>query len=306
MRRVAERLTGRQAFAFERNWSDMRACGIDRLVTTVVDVALWDLLGRTRREAVCEILGRRRTGIKAYWSTPFNHGPPEEYARCAVQCREDGYGGHKIHPCRDPDEETCRRDMDIYAEVRTAVGPHYPLMCDNFYSYDYDTALIVGRQLRNLHYAWYESPFEESPATLPDHIRLHRELKGLKLCGPERWRHSHEERLEWIRSEACDIGRTDIFYGGFTPLLQVVSTCEQAGKPCELHIGLRPHFQVFGATDETLIEYVEDYGDGFEIDKDGLVDIPMEPGFGFDVESGSAGEVVRKLNGTTKQPAERN
>jgi hypothetical protein len=88
--------------------------------------------------------------------------------------------------------------------------------------------------------------------------------------------------------------------------LQVVSTCEQAGKPCELHIGLRPHFQVFGATDETLIEYVEDYGDGFEIDKDGLVDIPMEPGFGFDVESGSAGEVVRKLNGTTKQPAERN
>ena len=57
-------------------------------------------------------------------------------------------------------------------------------------------------------------------------------------------------------------------YGGFTSCCKVAQECERRGIPTDLHGALWPHLQVFGATTDAIIPYMEGYGGAMDYELD--------------------------------------
>ena len=63
----------------------------------VVDVALWDIVGKVAGLPVHRLLGTCRHRVPAYFSSG-HHDAPEDYAEEAVYWRDQGWKGYKLHP----------------------------------------------------------------------------------------------------------------------------------------------------------------------------------------------------------------
>ncbi len=91
-------LVGQDPFDREKFWQWLYAAKTPENVMGVVDLALWDLVGRVAGLPVYKLLGGCREKVKAYASTYPNMGPPENYAEHALACQRQGYKAYKIHP----------------------------------------------------------------------------------------------------------------------------------------------------------------------------------------------------------------
>lgn len=165
-------LVGQDALNRERIWQFLVGAKIPLHVLSVIDLALWDLLGRHTGLPVHKLLGGGRDRVKAYASTHNNLGLPEDYAAHAVECQKRGYRAYKIHGHYYWDPATRKFapprpshiDWDIKTAraVREAVGDDMVLMFDPWGTYNtYADALAVGRELEKLGYYWYEHPMPE-------------------------------------------------------------------------------------------------------------------------------------------------
>jgi L-alanine-DL-glutamate epimerase-like enolase superfamily enzyme len=224
--------------------------------------------------------------VKVYRSTQFNIGPPERYAEYALECKERGYQGYKIHPYRIWDgKNNPDKDIPVYRAVREAVGPDYALMSDNFLSYNYEEAVHVGKILDELDYKWYESPMPETDEWMDSYVKL-RQVVDLPVCTVETSKGAHDTRIRWIQAAACDIALLDVFFGGITSCIKTGIACEEAGIRMQLHCNLYPHIQVFGATSEELLPYMEDYGEPlhWDLGSDGCVSVPQTSGVSYQLD----------------------
>ncbi len=224
-----------------------------------VDIAIWDLVGRAMEKPVHAMLGTQRDRIKVYVHSPFNMSI-DEYCEAALRFRSEGFHAFKIHPTITWSEPPVGRpdeDIAIYKAVREELGDEFVLMPDNYNTYDYETAVRVGKVLEQLHYKWYESPMPETGDWIDHYLQLKQEV-NLPICGPECAPGSYQERVKWIRAGACDITRIDIYMGGFTPCLRLAAESFKAGLPLELHtFGEFYHLQLQGAATDAEIEYME-------------------------------------------------
>src|SRR5690606_3482813 len=98
--RDRERLWNRAARAHAKN---------DRIGYGALDIALWDLTGRSLGVPVWALLGRHRDRLPAYVSTVSGRkgagarGSPEAYADYAAACAERGAPAYKFHGLADGD-----------------------------------------------------------------------------------------------------------------------------------------------------------------------------------------------------------
>lgn len=296
---VSEALTGRDPSRIDALWDELYGAFHIHAVT-LADIALWDLAGRAAGKPVHALLGTVRDRIRAYRSTPFNVGGPEDYARFALDCRQRGYHGCKLHPTHNEywDERTggdVEMDMDIYRAVREAVGPDWPVMTDPYHTYSFEEALRVGHLLDDMGFAWYESPMHEGAEWIERYVRLCAEIET-PVCAPECQEGAHDTRQAWIDRGATDIGRIDIYYGGLTANMRLARACERAGLPIDLHLGNAYQLQVVGATSDDLYPLYEDYwwyhspaviGEEFNppvVDGDGYAHVPQGPGMGIELD----------------------
>ncbi|OHB66304.1 MAG: hypothetical protein A2Y77_06640 [Planctomycetes bacterium RBG_13_62_9] len=276
-------------------WRQLHDYDVSPAVLAGVDVALWDLLGRTEGKPVHALVGTRRQDVKACVSTGFDLAGPEEYAAAAAACKEKGLHGCKVQlRTGSPD-----RDIAVYKAVREAVGPDFPSMADSSSSYTYDQALRVGLLLDELAYKWWESPMPEGNEWRDRYTSLAAQVRT-PICAPRTDPDSHLARVPWITAKACDVGAMDVLRGGFTACLEFAGSCEAAGIPLQLsNIGpdSYPHLQLIAATSEPLIEYFEVSSPAREsptlpgrltpeptFDEQGRVPIPQTPGMALDLD----------------------
>jgi L-alanine-DL-glutamate epimerase-like enolase superfamily enzyme len=293
---VAEALRGRDPSDIDGIFDDLYP-RFPLHAATLVDIALWDLAGRAEGRPVHALLGTVRDRIPAYRSTPFNVGGPADYAEFALQAKERGFRGCKIHPTHNGfwDERTggdVDMDLAIYGAVRQAVGPDWHLMTDPYHTYDYEQALRVGRILDELNFLWYESPMHEGMDWVDRYAKLCRAIET-PVCAPECQEGAADVRREWIERGATDMGRTDIYYGGLTGCLRLVRACEQAGIQLDLHLGNAYQLQVVGATSPDVYPLYEQYWwyenpaivegpNPPEIDDEGYAHVPQGVGMGLE------------------------
>jgi len=305
--RIKSMLVGLDPFDREKVWQWLWAAKTPENVIGVVDMALWDLLGRATGLPVYKLLGGCRDRVPAYASTYPNMGMPEDYAKHALECKQQGYRAYKIHPYYYWDPETkqsvpgrpshVKWDIACCRAVREAVGDDMVLMYDPWGTYHiYEEALQVGRELERLNFYWYEHPMPEY--RVETYVRLAREL-DIPICSPEIAEGSVFTRADWILRGASDFSRTDVLRGGITAAKKTIAVCEAYGVRCEVHMSGFGNLQVLGSASEDVCGYYEkgllapgvDYDVPVPylkeacdpIDAEGFVRIPKAPGLGYDL-----------------------
>jgi L-alanine-DL-glutamate epimerase-like enolase superfamily enzyme len=158
----------------ERIWSDLYARTVPylgqegTLVAAIgaLDIALWDLYGRSVGLPCWQLLGGYRDWIPAYADVPVRNETPEELAEQLAACVAAGYDAVKFHIInRDPDHIVRQARA-----AREAIGPNVKLMVDIFRALDPHTAAEVARRIEPYDIFWLEEP-----------VRWHDQPLGLAL-----------------------------------------------------------------------------------------------------------------------------
>ncbi len=137
-----------------------------------IDIALWDILGRSAGQPVWRLLGGYARPLRTYASSGYyrREYSLDDLANDVDQARRDGFLGYKmkvgniagaIHA--DTLHETPLRvsfDEDIarVRVVRKALGADLDLMCDATTSLDHKTAMAYADVFEELQVRWFEEP----------------------------------------------------------------------------------------------------------------------------------------------------
>jgi L-alanine-DL-glutamate epimerase-like enolase superfamily enzyme len=307
---VKPALLGEDPFYRERIWQRLKEwqrLHLDTLsdkALAAVDLALWDLAGRTLGQPVHRLLGATRDKVKAYASTMCGDelagglDTPEAYAEFALACKRRGYTAFKLHTWMPPIAwaPNPKRDVAACRAVREAVGPDMHLMLDPFHYYDREQALYIGRELEKLDYYWIEEPMDE--ASTSSYVWLTQQL-AIPVCGPETAAGKLQTRAEWIVRGASDISRGGVGdVGGLTPLMKIAHLCEAFGMRMEVHGGGAGNLHALCAMSipgeyyergllHPFVDYdmpqpwLNDLAD--PLDDEGYVHVSQKPGLGLDI-----------------------
>jgi len=268
-------------------WKQNRCVSTDAI--GAVDVALWDIAGKTAGLPIHRLLGTCRHSVPAYASTAW-HPTIQAYVEEAEHFRSLGWRAYKIHP-----DGNAKTDVQICKAVHAAVGNDMFLMLDSMWAYCYEDAIRVGRTIEKLDFLWYEDPLAEED--LYNYVKLNGKLDIPIMCTefvPGRF----YGMAPWMLNYATDILRGEVAVtGGITPLVKLAHMAEGFGMKCEIHHGGNSlnnvanlnvtmavpncdYYEVFPATGANKYGLVED----IEVDDKGLVYAPSEPGLGYEID----------------------
>jgi L-alanine-DL-glutamate epimerase-like enolase superfamily enzyme len=254
-----------------------------------VDVALWDIAGKVANLPVHRLLGTYRDSAPAYASSAVMQSP-EDYAQEALRFRESGWTAYKIHPLGKP-----KKDLEICAAVKAAVGDSMVLMLDSMWSYGYEDALRVGLAIQDMGYYWYEDPLAEDD--LYGYTKLRPQLR-IPILATEYAPSGMYGYTEWIRQQATDMLRGDVaLKGGITPMIKIAHLAEAFHMKCEIHHGGNSlnnvanlhltmavpnceYFEVLQPDAAQKHGLVQD----IEVDGAGMVHAPTAPGLGYEID----------------------
>jgi L-alanine-DL-glutamate epimerase-like enolase superfamily enzyme len=268
---------------------------LDRLLYTTqfaigtVDVALWDLYGRIVGEPLYRLLGGVRDKIPAY-ASGMSFSAPQGFVDDALAHRDRGYQGYKLHTIGDP-----VADIAACQAVRDAVGPDYCLMVDVAGEYNQQQALLVGRELDQLGYHWYEEPLRDFD--LHGYKMLADKL-DLPIVAGEVMPGALYTTPEYILTRAIDTVRGDVsFKGGVGQLRKLGALAEAFGLNIEIHTNANSHIDAANlhvaaamANTEFFEQLVPAHFFNFEvceeivIDHEGFAHVPQGPGLGMTID----------------------
>jgi L-alanine-DL-glutamate epimerase-like enolase superfamily enzyme len=301
---IAHYLIGKNPLERELIYNDLKRAlrKNDRFGIAPIDIALWDIAGKLYDAPVYQLLGGYRTALPCYAST--THGDenggldsPEAFADFAVQCREMGYPGFKIHPWgRGP----ITREVANVLKVRQTVGPGLDLMLDPACEYNtWAEVLRVGRACDEANFFWYEDPGKDGGISAFGYKKLRQMIKT-PLCLGEHVR-TLEPHVDFIAAEAVDYVHTDAGYdGGITGLMKIAHAVEGFGLDLAIHGPSPAHRACFAAIRNC--NYYEmglvhpkirstkppiylDYRDELDaVDATGHVPVPQGPGLGAPID----------------------
>ncbi|MBO9599633.1 MAG: mandelate racemase/muconate lactonizing enzyme family protein, partial [Cohnella sp.] len=198
------------------------------MVTAIaaVDIALWDLWGKSLQLPVWRLLGgAARQQIHAYQSG-FAAEDDQGKIRLALDWQAEGFNAIKIHLGYG-----LLRDAQVAQMIREAVGDDFRLMADVHQQYPVSQAIQLGRRLERLGFDFLEAPV---PCEDINGIaEVSRALDMAVAIGEEiRTRYEFKERL--LR-RAGDIYQPDIGFTGITEMRKIATMSEA------FHIPIAPH-----------------------------------------------------------------
>jgi D-galactarolactone cycloisomerase len=214
-----------------------------------LDIALWDIAGKTARKPLAELLGgARRHHFDAYASL-MRYTDPLLVARNAAAAVERGYGAVKVHEI----------GVEQVHAARNAIGPGVKLMMDTNCPWNVAEAIAIARQVRDCRLHWFEEPVWP-PEDYQGLAQVRREC-GIAVSAGE-----NAVSVTDIRS-MFDAGAVDYAQPSVTKIGGVTEMMRVAELACQKGVALVPHSPYFGpgllatlhiaATfeHETMIEY---------------------------------------------------
>ena len=175
---IKRALLGEDPLLIDRHWETLALGRGERMyklpgwVVGIMDVALWDLMGKETGLPVHKLMGgARRTDIPLYWSTGSGwRMQPDEMLELVREGKEKGYESFKIRM----DWRGWRQDIDpekdflIFKLVREYLDEGQYLGFDANNGYSVSTAIQQGRRFEELGIDHFEEPIP------------HYDLPGLK------------------------------------------------------------------------------------------------------------------------------
>jgi len=221
--------------------------GVGMTAISAVDIALWDLLGKSARQPVYRLLGgRTKRRIPVYASRLYSM--PLDQLRQEAKCYRDlGYKAMKLRFGWGPLDgaEGMRKNVELVRAVREVIGDDIDLMADAYMGWTLDYAKRMLPLLEPFNLRWLEEP------VIPDDKRGYRELKAhgrMPIAGGE-----HEFNLfgfrELLESNALDYIQFDTNrVGGISQARKISAMAEAFQVAVVPHAGQMHNFHVVMAS----------------------------------------------------------
>jgi L-alanine-DL-glutamate epimerase-like enolase superfamily enzyme len=221
--------------------------GIGMVAISAVDIALWDLLGKSAGQPVYRLLGgRTKPRIPVYASRLYSM-PLDELAAEAARYKAEGFKAMKLRFGWGPLDGAAgmARNLELVRTVREVVGEEIDIMADAYMGWNMDYAKRMIPRLEQYNLRWLEE------AVLPDDIHGYAELKKfgrVPISGGE-----HEFTLfgfrQLIEARAVDVIQFDTNrVGGITQARKIAALAEAHQIPVIPHAGQMHNYHIVMAS----------------------------------------------------------
>jgi L-alanine-DL-glutamate epimerase-like enolase superfamily enzyme len=282
--------------------------GLPVAVISVIDLALWDLLGKIRNEPVYKMIGGATRDRLYFYCT----GPEPSAAQ------NMGFIGAKVPLPYSPEEsESIQKNIAFLKKHRESVGPHFPLRVDCWMSLNvqYVIDLVSESKRQDIRIDWWEEPL--SPDDSDGFALLKRAHPDTKFTTGEH-EFSRYGFRDLIKHRNIDIIQPDVMWlGGLTELLRVsamaaaydIPVIPHASGPYSYHFVVSQHncpFQEYLANSPDGKSVLPVFGDLFTnepIPTKGYLDLTEldKPGFGLELNPNARLVDATGLLGMTPQ-----
>ncbi len=207
-------------------WMAQRPTLIPLPAISMIDIALWDLVGKYSKLPIYQLLGAYRDKILSYASTPL-YDTDDEYMEYIETSIAEGFKAIKIHPYT-----IFEKDYKLVQAIQERYGDKLSLMLDPDAQYNREEAYKMAKLLEEYNWTWFEAP-------LPD-----RDLEGYAYliqnthvpisCGGNTIT-SLLDINNGIKTGAWTDLRADITgAGGFTGMRKIVALAQANNMRCEM------------------------------------------------------------------------
>lgn len=255
-------LIGQDAWDIERLWQHMYRKtmafgrkGIGMVAISALDIALWDVLGKSAKQPVFRLLGgRTKTRIPVYASRLY----ATELGKLAVEAKrykDEGYRAMKLRFGWGPADGAhgMQRNVELVRTVRESIGDDIDLMADAYMGWNLDYAKRMLPLLEPFRLRWLEEP------VIPDDVQGYTQLKSysrIPIAGGE-----HEFTLygfrDLLEARAVDYIQFDTNrVGGITQARKIAALAEAYSVPVIPHAGQMHNYHVVMASlNSPMAEY---------------------------------------------------
>ncbi|MGW6276450.1 mandelate racemase/muconate lactonizing enzyme family protein [Kribbella sp. NPDC055071] len=245
--------------------------GLSSYGISAIDLALWDLLGKSLDVPVWKLLGAQRTAIPTYAMVGWLELDVAGLETVSAKAMEQGFRGVKMKVGGGP----LSADLARIKAVRGVIGDDAPLMVDANQAFGYAEALHRGRAYEGLGCRWFEEPLPA--ADTESHVRLADKLDIPIATGENRYGQAAFRDL--IGRGGVGVVQPDLRRaGGLTDCYEIGLMAAGFGVPYASHGG-GAHIHVLAALPNTI--YVESGllpADGRVELVDGCYPLPTGPG----------------------------
>lgn len=307
MRHMLPVLIGKDPLQREQIWDSLwsRVFPLAPGALAVIDLALWDLLGKHSSLPVHKLLGGACDRMQSYASTPLFEDVAT-YLRFIEEMVDQGFRAVKFHCWCLPE-----KDRELVRAVREA----YPdddiaFMLDVENNYEWQDALEMALELEDLGFTWFEAPLmdydREGYRKLTERVNVPIVPSGNWIQDLAAYEHALQSRC-WTRA------RTDVTVcGGFTPALKYMGLVRAAGMKCEImswgntmvssaNLNLMLGTGMSSYYEQPVPYESYEYGmfDVIRTGSDGYVEAPAAPGLGYRIDwDAMNAAAIHKLDST--------
>jgi L-rhamnonate dehydratase len=229
--------------------------GIGMTAISAVDIALWDILGKSAKQPVYRLLGgKTKPRIPVYASRLYSV-ELKKLASEAQQYKDDGFKAMKLRFGWGPADGAAgmQHNLDLVSTVRETVGDDVDVMADAYMGWTLDYAKRMLPLLEPFHLRWLEEP------VIPDDIHGYAELKAygrVPISGGE-----HEFTVygfrELLEARAVDYIQFDTNrVGGISQARKITALAEAHSIPVIPHAGQMHNYHVVMASlNSPMAEY---------------------------------------------------
>lgn len=203
-------------------------CPLDSRLKSGLELALWDIRGKTLGQSVAQLLGgvlRREVEVAACMGIQSY----ERAGELATWYVQQGFSTLKTKAGADMNE-----DVEMVRGVRDAVGDRLKLRIDPNCAYSPKEAAELARRLEPYELEYLEQPITAEP--LGDANWLRQQTKtpialNESVIGPA-------SVIDIVREDAAQFVLPDTHIaGGISPCVAIGQIAEAAGIPCIMHCG---------------------------------------------------------------------
>ncbi len=221
--------------------------GIGMVAISAVDIALWDILGKSAKQPVYRLLGgRTKPRIPVYASRLYST-PLDELAAESAKYVTEGYTAMKLRFGWGPTDGAAgmHKNVDLVRTVRETVGDGIDIMADAYMGWNLDYAKRMLPLLEPFNLRWLEE------AVIPDDIHGYAELRrrtSIPIAGGE-----HEFTIygfrELLEARAVDYIQFDTNrVGGLTQARKIAALAEAHSIPVIPHAGQMHNYHIVMAS----------------------------------------------------------
>jgi L-alanine-DL-glutamate epimerase-like enolase superfamily enzyme len=270
---------------WEEMWESTHAVGRGGITThamAAVDIALWDIKGKTLEKPLYKLLRGSNKGIPLYdTNSGWLHYSEKELVFSALQVLKEGFRGFKIKVGR----KTLKEDVDRIKAVANALDNRIPLMIDANQVWDKEEALKRGKAFDKLGVFWYEEPLVAED--IWGHSELAKALSVPIAVGETIF--TKQEFENYARLGAVDILQPDVCrVGGITEWMDVAKIAEAHGLKVSPHFVMDLHPSLMASIPNgRFVEYIpwlrKLFREPPKVDN-GMIFPSVKPGIGLELE----------------------